>query len=92
MIVKVKFLPPLSRMVGRAEMDIELIDGSMKELFDRLTAKEPRLKTTLFEEDGSLSLEYSCLLNQGPVPREGLINTILKDGDQLTFLMPIAGG
>ncbi len=92
MVVKIKFLPPLSRMIGSGELDVEITDGKMKNLIDQLASHSPKLKAALFEEDGSFSLEYTCMVNHKTVTRDALMDTPLDEGDEVTFLMPIAGG
>lgn len=81
MKVQALFFAQIRETFGKNEMEIELREG--------VTARE--LAKDLFEQHGAMALQDLPLLYAvNEIYAEG--NTILKDGDRVSFLPPVAGG
>lgn len=68
------------------------VDGStLKEFWNDLLRQEPRLKTHLFDESGSLREHVLCFLN-GVNTRWIPLETAVQDGDSVLFMQAVTGG
>jgi sulfur-carrier protein len=62
----------------------------VREALADCVAREPRLKTRIFREDGSIWV--GVFLNGRNIRQAGGLDSPLSDGDQIRLLPPIAGG
>ena len=62
----------------------------VREALADCVAREPRLKTRIFREDGSIWV--GVFLNGRNIRQAGGLDSLLSDGDQIRLLPPIAGG
>jgi sulfur-carrier protein len=69
-------------------MECEGMD--VREALADCVAREPRLKTRIFREDGSIWV--GVFLNGRNIRQAGGLDSPLSDGDQIRLLPPIAGG
>ncbi len=94
MKVKVKALADLWEAVGKKrELLVELKDGAtVLDLVNKLVEQygEP-LRKILVGEKGGLSDSIVVLVNRTEIGK-GAEETVLKDGDEVTFMPPVAGG
>ena len=82
-MVKVRFFAVLKGLVGKDEVSLKVEKGaSLEQLLDTLQEEFPVLKEILQEKRVLISV------NQEVVERHCLI----KDGDEIAFLPPFAGG
>ncbi|MEC4678783.1 MAG: MoaD/ThiS family protein [Nitrospirota bacterium] len=82
-MVKVKFFAVLKGLVGKEEVSIEIKEGStLQQLIDQLKGDLPPL-VDIMQQGGIL-----ISVNQEVLGKEAII----KDGDEVAFLPPFAGG
>jgi molybdopterin converting factor small subunit len=62
----------------------------VREALADCVTREPRLKTRIFREDGSIWV--GVFLNGRNIRQAGGLDSPLSDGDQIRLLPPIAGG
>lgn len=96
--VEVRLLPPLSNTAGQERVRLELggdatLRGVMACLLERFPGQDFYLH--LYDTERRLIPAWSVFINGGPavrlITREGWA-TPVKDGDEITFLLALAGG
>lgn len=89
----VKFLATLYDLTGVLKTQIEVNDGiTVRELLEVLSERFPKLKQEILDERGELKPMYNILVNGRAVEWLNGLNTTLKDGDEIVFIPPAAGG
>jgi MoaD family protein len=84
----IKLPPGIAGTDGQATMECEGRD--VGEALADCVAREPRLKTRIFREDGSIWV--GVFLNGRNIRQAGGLGVPLSDGDEIRLLPPIAGG
>jgi MoaD family protein len=93
MPVKVLYFAEFKEITKNEDENIELIHYKLKELIDLLIIKYPRLKELIWDSKFNfINSDISVILNNRAIRGENLLSTSLKDGDIITFLLPISGG
>lgn len=93
MKLRVKFLASLSELTGVLKTEVEVPDGvTVRKLIDILSEKYVKLKEELLDEKGDLRPMYNILVNGRAIEWLGGLETRLKDGDEVVFIPPAAGG
>jgi molybdopterin converting factor small subunit len=69
---------------------LECEGATVEEALADCIGKEPRLRTRIFREDGSLWV--GVFLNGRHIRQTGGLTSPLADGDEIRILPPIAGG
>jgi molybdopterin converting factor small subunit len=82
--VKVNFLGPVKEVVGETERVINLKKGTVQELLESIFKLYPEQKKKL-ESAG-------IFIGGAIVKRSEMQSPILKEGDELSLIMPVAGG
>lgn len=91
-MIRVKLLPPLSRLVGRKELQVDLATTTLDVLLERLIHDYPRLATELGPESGGKDVYYAIFVNGvDSRSRQGRA-TPVASGDEVAILMPMGGG
>jgi MoaD family protein len=81
--VKVRFFAVLKSLVGKSELSLDIEEGStFEQILGKLKAEFPPLDQIM--KEGKILIS----VNQDVVEAEYL----LKDGDEIAFLPPFAGG
>lgn len=95
MRVKVKPLGDIWEVVGKKrELLIELEEGAtILDLVNKMVKRygEPLKKILLSEEKEGLSDSIVVLVNRTEIKKE-VAEKVLKDGDEVIFMPPVAGG
>ncbi|MBT3254901.1 MAG: MoaD/ThiS family protein [Deltaproteobacteria bacterium] len=96
--VNVRLLPPLSNTAGRDRVRLTLKkDKTLQGVIDGLLTQfdSRTFYLHLYDTEGRLVPAWQVFINQRPavrlVARDGL-KTSVKDRDEITFLMALAGG
>lgn len=93
MKLRVKFLASLSELTGVLKTEVEVPDGlTVRKLIDILTERYVKLREELLDERGDLKPMYNILVNGRAIEWLGGLETQLKDGDEVVFIPPAAGG
>ncbi len=93
MKLRVKFLASLYELTGMLKTEVEVPDGlTVRGLIDVLSEKYARLREELLDEGGNLKPMYNILVNGRAIEWLGGLDTLLKDGDEVVFIPPAAGG
>ncbi len=96
--VGVHLLPPLCNTAGRERVRVNLPKGAtIQELIDTLLGQfgDPEFRLHLYDTAGRLIPAWSVFINGKSVVRLGRqedLSTPLSDGDEVTFLLALAGG
>lgn len=69
---------------------MECAGATVAEALADCVAKEPRLKTRIFREDGTVWV--GVFVNGRNVRQSSGLETRIEDGDEIRLLPPIAGG
>jgi MoaD family protein len=87
------FLPMLSEILGRKEVEVEFIGETINDLIDHLVAQYGRkAKQALFDDKGKLDPMVQVLLNGEAWINRDQLGTVLQDGDEVILMMMLAGG
>jgi len=90
--LRVKFLATLYDLTGVLKTEVEVPDGiTVRELIDVLDQRFGKLKAEILEGD-KLKPMYNILVNGRAVEWLNGLETGLKDGDEVVFIPPAAGG
>ena len=92
MKIKIKLLKPFSEVVGKRELEINFNEKTLNDLLKLLVNKYPKLDKEFFKDNSELT-EYICIfINDKPLSALVGVDTLLKNGDEILFFMPISGG
>ncbi|MBI4393891.1 MAG: MoaD/ThiS family protein [Euryarchaeota archaeon] len=91
MKVKVTLVRPFRDAVGKPEVTLELAQGGLVPALRKLADEYPGLEEQLFE-NGALSPYVNIYRNNVAVDESQAAALVLKDGDELLFLLPLTGG
>jgi len=94
MKVKLKiFLPLLPEVIGRKEFEIEFDGETVNDLVEHLVVQYGRkAKKALYDSTGKLDPVIQVLLNGKEWVTHDKLDTALQDGDELMFMIMMAGG
>jgi molybdopterin synthase sulfur carrier subunit len=91
--LRVKFLATLYELTGVLKTEVEVPDGlTVRGLIGVLAGKYAKLREELLDERGNLKPMYNILVNGRAVEWLNGLDTRLKDGDEVVFIPPAAGG
>ncbi len=95
--VEVKLLPPLNNTAGRQRVKLDLAPGSdLQGVLEALLAKfpGPKFRLHLYDTEGRLVPAWCAFVNRKPVPlrTEAGLSHPVADGDEISFLLNLAGG
>ena len=86
-------LPILPEEIGRQELEVEFIGNTINDVIDHLVAHYgQKAKKALYDKEGELDPMIQILLNGEEWVTQDQLDTTLKDGDSLVFMMMMAGG
>jgi MoaD family protein len=93
MKLRIKYTGQLRTAVQRAEEEIDLPDGSLlAELLNHLTVRYPAGKALLLGRSGEIASSLLVAINETAISAQDAKGVMLKDGDVVLLLPPIAGG
>jgi molybdopterin synthase sulfur carrier subunit len=90
-MIKVRIPTPL-RPLTRGQGEVEAKGANIAELLDNLNAGYPGLKDRLCDEKGELRRFVNVYVNEEDIRFQKGKDTVLKDGDEVSFVPAIAGG
>ena len=86
-------LPVLPEAIGRRDLEVEFEGETVNDLIDYLVAQYGRkAKQALFDERGKLDPVVQILLNGEEWVTHDRLDRTLQDGDQVFFMLMLAGG
>ena len=89
--VRVRMMGPLTRLTGGlSELWVEA--GTVRELIDKLEVLYPGVKNRLLKEDGEIKSAINVFVNEEDVKYLKGLDTELKEGDEVQFILALAGG
>ncbi len=91
-MVRLKLMPPLTRIVGQKEVAVDVGRASLKAVIERAAAGNGKFRAAMLDAEGNLSTEYSCLINGRRYNVSDLDGVEVDETDEIVILMPIAGG
>jgi MoaD family protein len=89
MQITLKLLKPLKDIVGKDSLSIEVEEGTVASLFDRISKDYPELGKELFDEKGELDYRVNVIHNDRPLVE---FDVEMSEGDSVTLFIPISGG
>jgi molybdopterin synthase sulfur carrier subunit len=92
MKVTVKSFARFREILG-SEITEEVSEGTtFVALLDQISVRFPKIRTALYQEDGSLRGYVILMKNRKRVNREEIAEITLADGDEIALYPPVAGG
>ncbi len=86
-------LPALPEALGRKDLDVEFSGETVNDLIDHLVARYGRkARQALLDPDGKLDPVVQILLNGEEWVTHDRLDTVLHEGDDLIFMLVLAGG
>lgn len=92
MKIKIKFLSPFSKIVGKSELELDFKGITFKELLNLLVNNYPKLKNEFYIKNDDLSDHICIFVNDKPISALNGIKTVVKNNDEFIFFIPISGG
>jgi molybdopterin converting factor small subunit len=96
MIVRLKLFSPLSDAAGAAELTLALEEpATLQTVVDTLIARfGEQMKRHLYDLDDRIIPSWAVFLNHEIIPlnRPNALGTEIAAGDELSFILNIAGG
>jgi MoaD family protein len=94
MKVKLKiFLPLLPEVIGRKELEIEFAGETINDLVEHLVAQYGwKAKKALYDSTDKLDPVIQVLLNGKERVTHDRLDAALQDGDEVMFMIMMAGG
>ena len=95
MNIHVEFLglPMVSDVIGKKKLDVGISGRTVKDTIDELVTRYgKKVRDALFDARGNLDPLIQISLNGRVFVSPDKHDTLLKDGDSLTFMLLIAGG
>jgi len=92
MSIKVKFMSALRSVTGTPSVELDHSFGTLGEVIEELLRLYPQLKEELFHPDGTMDFIYHLMLNGDRVSWKKDKDIRVRTGDQLVFMVFIAGG
>ena len=86
-------LPALSAVIGK-QTELDLKGGSVADLVQHLAGRfGPRAREVLLDGEGQLDPTIQVMVNdEGFLPRDGLPQRALEDGDRIRLMLLVGGG
>lgn len=95
MNIQVEFLslPGVTRIIGKKSIIFELSGCNIRDLIQEISDRYGQeIRQFLLDESGQLDTVFKIQLNKTRwIPRDGL-DTQLREGDRVTFMMLVGGG
>ena len=85
-------LPSLFEPVTGGVRELKACGGSLREVFDDLVAREPRLKPHLFNEAGEFRRHVLCFHNGINTRWLDGWGAAVAEGDTVVFMQAVSGG
>ncbi|MFZ9229884.1 MAG: MoaD family protein [Prochlorococcaceae cyanobacterium] len=91
MAVQVLIPTPLQKSTNN-EASVELEAGSINELIEALNGRYPGIQERLCDESGTLRRFLNIYVNGEDIRFKDNQTTSLKDGDEVSIVLAVAGG
>ncbi len=93
MLVKVIYFAEFKGITGKDAEKFDLKNNKIKELIHLLLKKYSSIQELLWDnKTESVNSNVSIIVNNRPIHGPHLLSTSLKEGDEITFLLPVSGG
>jgi len=93
MMITVKAFARFREILGSETAREEVHEGTtLAALLEEIGRKNPTLKTSLYDDDGSLRCYIILMQNRKRVNHSEVESIILNDGDEIALYPPVAGG
>jgi molybdopterin converting factor small subunit len=98
MRIRVHLYPPLNNTAGRSRLEVVLDgdDDSLQALIDKMVQKfGSQFRKLLYDDRGHIVGGWCVFINQNPpihFNQPDALATSLCDGDEISFLLALAGG
>ncbi|MFQ6092006.1 MAG: MoaD/ThiS family protein [bacterium] len=91
--LEIRLLPMLSKVVGKEELEFEFPGRTVKELIDELIRRfGKKAGDALLNERGEFDTMIQIALNRKQWITGDRLDTALKEGDAVAFMLLIGGG
>lgn len=91
MKLKINYSAPLRRTLGVSSDEIEAAEGcSLREVLAQLAGRREELRRFLYDPQGALKPSVLVCMGDEQVQADG--PAVLKDGGEISLLLPISGG
>lgn len=86
-------LPVLPEAIGRKELQVEFSGETVNDLIEHLIKRYGRpARQALYDQQGQLDPVVQILLNGESWVMHDRLDTVLHDGDEVMFMVMLAGG
>lgn len=93
MKLRVRYMAQLRAAVGQTEEDVELPEDSrLSEVLVQLASRHEAARTHFVTETGQARPSLLVVVNDAAVSAREAATTLVRHGDVVTLLPPIAGG
>lgn len=86
-------VPLLAQVIGRRELEVEFAGQTVSDVVEHLVAQYgQKARQALLDETGKLDAVIQVLLNETEWITHDQLDTLLRDGDNVTLMLMVAGG
>lgn len=92
MSINVKFMPALRSITGTPSVELDPSLNTLEKVMDELLRLYPQLKGKMFYPDGTIDFVYHLILNGERLSWPDDKDVKVHSGDELVFMVFMAGG
>ncbi len=92
MATKIKFMSNLKGVTGTQSVNLDTSFNTFEQVMNELLRLYPQLKEEMFYSDGTIDFAYQIMLNGKRLMWPDDKNIKVKNGDEIVFMVFMAGG
>jgi MoaD family protein len=93
MLIKVIYFAEFKWITGKDTEEFEVKNNKIEELIQLILKKYSPIQEILWNnKTKSINNNVSIIVNNKPIHGPHVLSTSLKEGDEITFLLPVPGG
>lgn len=93
MRVKVLYFTEFKEIAGKDTEEYELTTNTLRSLINLIIEKYHKMRDLLWDDKKNfIKNDISVIINNNAIYGQDIFDSLLKNGDIITFLFPVSGG